>query len=225
MSGRSEPARHLGEIGRVGVTRFVFVWSAVDLPHPYSGIDWEDPDDPTVVAENELLGAAASIDAAAKKLANLRPRQSSTHVSSLSFGLPFWVSFFFRFSLTLNPFAVIVAPHRSKSLTGSKICLIFLVVSESVLNQISDILLQLEARSSVRPALSSCWRVPLRVCVSVCVCVCVYRCVRVCGLVQVSRSKQKSTEKRRGFRLKSTLCLKPGLENERFCCCFFLQKW
>ena len=35
-----------------------------------------DPDDPTVIAENELLGAANSIDAAAKKLASLRPRRS-----------------------------------------------------------------------------------------------------------------------------------------------------
>lgn len=35
-----------------------------------------DPEDPTVIAENELLGAAASIDAAAKKLASLRPRKS-----------------------------------------------------------------------------------------------------------------------------------------------------
>lgn len=40
------------------------------------GNDWVDPDDPTVIAENELLGAAASIDAAAKKLASLRPRRS-----------------------------------------------------------------------------------------------------------------------------------------------------
>ncbi|KRT81226.1 hypothetical protein AMK59_5662, partial [Oryctes borbonicus] len=40
------------------------------------GSDWVDPNDPTVIAENELLGAAASIDAAAKKLANLRPRKS-----------------------------------------------------------------------------------------------------------------------------------------------------
>lgn len=40
------------------------------------GSDWVDPDDPTVIAENELLGAAASIDAAAKKLASLRPRKS-----------------------------------------------------------------------------------------------------------------------------------------------------
>lgn len=39
------------------------------------GSDWVDPEDPTVIAENELLGAAASIDAAAKKLASLRPRQ------------------------------------------------------------------------------------------------------------------------------------------------------
>uniref|UniRef100_T1J0N6 FERM domain-containing protein n=1 Tax=Strigamia maritima TaxID=126957 RepID=T1J0N6_STRMM len=40
------------------------------------GSDWVDPDDPTVIAENELLGAASSIEAAAKKLANLRPRKS-----------------------------------------------------------------------------------------------------------------------------------------------------
>jgi talin len=47
-----------------------------------AGTDWVDPDDPTVIAENELLGAAASIDAAAKKLASLRPRRS-VQVSSL----------------------------------------------------------------------------------------------------------------------------------------------
>jgi len=40
------------------------------------GSDYEDPDDPTVIAENELLGAANSIDAAAKKLEKLRPRRS-----------------------------------------------------------------------------------------------------------------------------------------------------
>ncbi|XP_073841689.1 talin_middle and talin-RS domain-containing protein rhea isoform X2 [Musca autumnalis] len=40
------------------------------------GSDWVDPEDPTVIAENELLGAAASIDAAAKKLASLRPRRN-----------------------------------------------------------------------------------------------------------------------------------------------------
>jgi len=40
------------------------------------GNEFEDPDDPTVIAENELLGAANSIDAAAKKLEKLRPRRS-----------------------------------------------------------------------------------------------------------------------------------------------------
>merc|ERR1711899_164753 len=35
---------------------------------------WVDPSDPTFIAENELLGAAKSIDAAAKKLAALKPR-------------------------------------------------------------------------------------------------------------------------------------------------------
>ena len=36
--------------------------------------DWVDPSDPTFIAENELLGAAKSIDNAAKKLAALKPR-------------------------------------------------------------------------------------------------------------------------------------------------------
>ncbi|CAL1533836.1 unnamed protein product, partial [Lymnaea stagnalis] len=39
--------------------------------------DWVDPDDPTVIAENELLTAASSIEAAAKKLAQLKPRQQA----------------------------------------------------------------------------------------------------------------------------------------------------
>ncbi|XP_035251832.1 talin-2-like isoform X1 [Anguilla anguilla] len=38
------------------------------------GSEWVDPEDPTVVAETELLGAAASIEAAAKKLEQLKPR-------------------------------------------------------------------------------------------------------------------------------------------------------
>ncbi|XP_062927046.1 talin-2 [Mobula hypostoma] len=38
------------------------------------GIEWVDPEDPTVIAEAELLGAAASIEAAAKKLEQLKPR-------------------------------------------------------------------------------------------------------------------------------------------------------
>ncbi|XP_039629376.1 talin-2 isoform X1 [Polypterus senegalus] len=38
------------------------------------GNEWVDPEDPTVIAETELLGAAASIEAAAKKLEQLKPR-------------------------------------------------------------------------------------------------------------------------------------------------------
>ncbi|CAH1788698.1 unnamed protein product [Owenia fusiformis] len=41
------------------------------------GIDYVDPHDPTVIAENELLGAARSIEAAAKKLAELKPRKAA----------------------------------------------------------------------------------------------------------------------------------------------------
>lgn len=59
------------------------VTDLVAMAQLLKGSDWVDPEDPTVIAENELLGAAASIDAAAKKLANLRPRQleSSLKVS------------------------------------------------------------------------------------------------------------------------------------------------
>jgi len=39
------------------------------------GVDWVDPFDPTAIAENELLSAANSIEAAAKKLSQLQPRQ------------------------------------------------------------------------------------------------------------------------------------------------------
>ena len=39
------------------------------------GADWVDPDDPMLIAENELLGAAESIDKAARKLASLKPRK------------------------------------------------------------------------------------------------------------------------------------------------------
>merc|ERR1740128_753612 len=39
------------------------------------GADWVDPDDPMLIAENELLGAAESIERAAKKLASLKPRR------------------------------------------------------------------------------------------------------------------------------------------------------
>ncbi|XP_070498321.1 talin-2 isoform X3 [Chironomus tepperi] len=51
------------------------VTDLVSMAQLLKGSDWVDPEDPTVIAENELLGAAASIDAAAKKLASLRPRR------------------------------------------------------------------------------------------------------------------------------------------------------
>jgi len=42
------------------------------------GQDWVDPDDPMLIAENELLGAAQSIEKAAKKLSTLKPRKEVT---------------------------------------------------------------------------------------------------------------------------------------------------
>lgn len=61
------------------------VTDLVAMAQLLKGSDWVDPEDPTVIAENELLGAAASIDAAAKKLANLRPRRQLEGVK-VSFG-------------------------------------------------------------------------------------------------------------------------------------------
>ena len=49
------------------------------------GSDWVNPSDPTVIAESELLGASSSIEAAAMKLASLRPRRTSVRVSVLLF--------------------------------------------------------------------------------------------------------------------------------------------
>lgn len=63
MKGRSNLSR--GGRGR-GTGDLAYVSSA--------GTEWVDPEDPTVIAENELLGAAAAIEAAAKKLEQLRPR-------------------------------------------------------------------------------------------------------------------------------------------------------
>lgn len=41
----------------------------------FLGSDWVDPDDPLMIAEAELLGAANSIEAASRKLALLQPRK------------------------------------------------------------------------------------------------------------------------------------------------------
>uniref|UniRef100_A0A914UKX2 Talin 1 n=1 Tax=Plectus sambesii TaxID=2011161 RepID=A0A914UKX2_9BILA len=50
------------------------------------GEGWVDPSDPAVIAENELLGAANSIEAAAQKLMLLRPRRD---VQAVDQNLPF----------------------------------------------------------------------------------------------------------------------------------------
>ena len=56
------------------------------------GADWVDPDDPMLIAENELLGAAQSIEKAAKKLSTLKPRAEQT--GKVSYFLLFFVQTF-----------------------------------------------------------------------------------------------------------------------------------
>lgn len=50
------------------------VTELIQTTETMKGTEWVDPEDPTVIAETELLGAAASIEAAAKKLEQLKPR-------------------------------------------------------------------------------------------------------------------------------------------------------
>ncbi|CAF0840452.1 unnamed protein product [Didymodactylos carnosus] len=58
--------------------------STQDLVHcaeQLKGSDWIDPDDPTYIAESELLLAAQSIEAAAKKLSYLKPRRKPKEIN------------------------------------------------------------------------------------------------------------------------------------------------
>nr|XP_032800405.1 talin-2-like isoform X4 [Petromyzon marinus] len=50
------------------------VTELIQAAEAMKGTEWVDPEDPTVIAEAELLGAAAAIEAAAKKLEQLKPR-------------------------------------------------------------------------------------------------------------------------------------------------------
>jgi talin len=52
----------------------------LEVAEMLKGSEWLDPEDPTYIAENELLGAANAIESAAKKLSALKPR-SKTEVS------------------------------------------------------------------------------------------------------------------------------------------------
>ena len=49
-----------------------------------TGTEWVDPYDPTVVAESELISAANSIEAAARKLSQLQPRVQVSKVATLN---------------------------------------------------------------------------------------------------------------------------------------------
>ena len=49
------------------------------------GPDWVNPEDPTVIAENELLAAAAAIEAAARELEELQPRKEVKVDETLTF--------------------------------------------------------------------------------------------------------------------------------------------
>uniref|UniRef100_A0A665W0B1 Talin 2b n=1 Tax=Echeneis naucrates TaxID=173247 RepID=A0A665W0B1_ECHNA len=60
------------------------VTELVQTAEAMKGSECADPEDPTVIAETELLGAAASIEAAAKKLEQLKPRAKPKVGSNLA---------------------------------------------------------------------------------------------------------------------------------------------
>uniref|UniRef100_A0A673CRD9 Talin 2b n=1 Tax=Sphaeramia orbicularis TaxID=375764 RepID=A0A673CRD9_9TELE len=60
------------------------VTELVQTAEAMKGSECVDPEDPTVIAETELLGAAASIEAAAKKLEQLKPRAKPKVGSNLA---------------------------------------------------------------------------------------------------------------------------------------------
>ncbi|UYV64796.1 TLN1 [Cordylochernes scorpioides] len=74
---RTKPGTGRQELVLMSRTIATAVTEIVTSAEYLKGSDWVDPDDPTVIAETELLGAANSIDAAARKLANLKPRRPS----------------------------------------------------------------------------------------------------------------------------------------------------
>lgn len=78
----NEEKQMLVSMSRTIATAVTEIATAAELLK--GGEGWVDPEDPTVIAETELLGAASSIDAAAKKLASLQPRVTSIRVCLLS---------------------------------------------------------------------------------------------------------------------------------------------
>uniref|UniRef100_A0A7N8X5N4 Talin 2 n=1 Tax=Mastacembelus armatus TaxID=205130 RepID=A0A7N8X5N4_9TELE len=60
------------------------VTELIQTAEAMKGSECVDPEDPTVIAETELLGAAASIEAAAKKLEQLKPRAKPKVGSNLA---------------------------------------------------------------------------------------------------------------------------------------------
>ncbi|XP_057693602.1 talin-2 isoform X2 [Corythoichthys intestinalis] len=61
------------------------VTELIQTAEAMKGSECVDPEDPTVIAESELLGAAASIEAAAKKLEQLKPRAKPKADETLDF--------------------------------------------------------------------------------------------------------------------------------------------
>lgn len=65
----------LGRLGKTFTFRTLILIGF--LPLLSSGTDWVDPEDPTDIAESELPTAAKSIEAAAQKLSQLKPRKKA----------------------------------------------------------------------------------------------------------------------------------------------------
>ena len=73
----------------------------------FLGTDLVNPEDPNVIAENELLGATSAIEAAARKLAELKPRERPRVTSIIFFFICFIILFIYEFlpNVTFSAFS------------------------------------------------------------------------------------------------------------------------
>ena len=99
------------------------------------GADWVNPSDPTVIAETELLGATSAIEAAAMKLASLRPRRTSVRVSVLLLEIFCRIGILDDLCRSRSMFRIF-CPKLSVQRHFDVICLIFSVVDIKTTNQL-----------------------------------------------------------------------------------------
>lgn len=93
-----------------------------------AGLDWVDPEDPIVIAETQLLGAANAIEAAARKLEQLQPRRSVKVSPLLVFALA--IEFGDGGAILISINALLINTGTYRSIDEDIECNVVIVVKE-----------------------------------------------------------------------------------------------